>query len=105
MTQCYHVCSAIKIVQSKSKGKIFIFLPSLSQRHASEVTCLIKAMVATKSMPSYTLSKTCLSSFSKEGHIFMLHFVLMNIFAIESANMIDIGTRLIMAAGNEKIAR
>ena len=42
---------------------------------------------------------------SKEGYIFILHFAFMKIFAAEAANMIDINTRLIMAAGNEKIAR
>ena len=69
------------------------------------MTCFITIIVATKSMSSYTALKTCFSSLSKEGYILILHFVFMKILVVEADNMIDIGTRLIMAAGHKKIAR
>ena len=69
------------------------------------MTCFITIIVATKSMSSYTSLKTCFSSLSKEGYILILHFVFMKILVVEADNMIDIGTRLIMAAGHKKIAR
>ena len=69
------------------------------------MTCLTTIIVATKSMSSYTSLKACSTSLSTEGHIYILHFLFMKLFIVESANKVDIGARLVIAAGNEKIAR